>query len=218
MIDVKALAKQAASDVEYIVSHESSIEYKVTERLEQLIQEAVRLALPEPPTQYECGCRGVCSGHLERTALPDPPKEPESMAPNVGVEHRNQPVSIMRNGIVVPVLHVCGRDIACAACEIRDLMQDNSVLSKQVADLQAQIAQAKRHSYAHMCRDEHEQIGHNDSEHELCPMCRMKNELEAQIKTLRAERAWRPIESAPKDGTEILVMWTLDATGKLDNK
>jgi hypothetical protein len=27
-------------------------------------------------------------------------------------------------------------------------------------------------TYAHMCRDGHEQIGHNDSEHEMCPLCR----------------------------------------------
>ncbi len=26
--------------------------------------------------------------------------------------------------------------------------------------------------YAHMCRDGHQQIGHNDSEHERCPLCR----------------------------------------------
>lgn len=26
--------------------------------------------------------------------------------------------------------------------------------------------------YAHMCRDGHPQIGHNDSEHEMCPLCR----------------------------------------------
>jgi hypothetical protein len=28
-------------------------------------------------------------------------------------------------------------------------------------------------TYAHMCRDGHEQIGHRDSEHELCPLCRV---------------------------------------------
>lgn len=27
-------------------------------------------------------------------------------------------------------------------------------------------------NYAHMCRDGHVQIGHNDSEHEQCPLCR----------------------------------------------
>jgi hypothetical protein len=31
-------------------------------------------------------------------------------------------------------------------------------------------------TYAHMCRDEHVQIGHNDSEHEMCPVCRAKAE------------------------------------------
>lgn len=28
------------------------------------------------------------------------------------------------------------------------------------------------YTYAHMCRDGHQQIGHNDSEHEQCPLCR----------------------------------------------
>lgn len=27
-------------------------------------------------------------------------------------------------------------------------------------------------TYAHMCRDGHDQIGHNDSSSEMCPMCR----------------------------------------------
>lgn len=27
-------------------------------------------------------------------------------------------------------------------------------------------------NYAHMCQDEHIEIGHNDSEHEMCPLCR----------------------------------------------
>jgi len=35
---------------------------------------------------------------------------------------------------------------------------------------------SRGHSYAHMCRDEHIEIGHNDSEHELCPLCRAINE------------------------------------------
>jgi len=28
-------------------------------------------------------------------------------------------------------------------------------------------------SYPHMCRDGHVEIGHSDSEHEMCPMCRV---------------------------------------------
>lgn len=28
------------------------------------------------------------------------------------------------------------------------------------------------YSYPHMCRDDHIQIGHSDSEHEMCPLCR----------------------------------------------
>jgi hypothetical protein len=33
--------------------------------------------------------------------------------------------------------------------------------------------------YAHFCADGHQPIGHNDSEHELCPLCRALNEIEA---------------------------------------
>ena len=32
-------------------------------------------------------------------------------------------------------------------------------------------------SYAHMCRDGHVQIGHNDSSSELCPLCRVQSAL-----------------------------------------
>jgi hypothetical protein len=28
-------------------------------------------------------------------------------------------------------------------------------------------------SYAHMCRDGHVEIGHNDNSSEICPMCRL---------------------------------------------
>jgi len=40
--------------------------------------------------------------------------------------------------------------------------------------------------FAHVCQDGHELIGHNDSEHELCPLCRMNQEggLQAQIAAL----------------------------------
>ena len=30
-------------------------------------------------------------------------------------------------------------------------------------------------SYAHICRDDHIQIGHNDSSDEMCPLCRALN-------------------------------------------
>lgn len=30
----------------------------------------------------------------------------------------------------------------------------------------------KQNTYPHMCRDGHQQIGHSDSEHEQCPLCR----------------------------------------------
>ena len=42
---LKALAEQASSDVEWIVTHESGVVHKVTERLERLAEEAYALAL-----------------------------------------------------------------------------------------------------------------------------------------------------------------------------
>jgi hypothetical protein len=33
--------------------------------------------------------------------------------------------------------------------------------------------------YPHTCADEHQPIGHSDSEQELCPLCRALNALEA---------------------------------------
>lgn len=30
-------------------------------------------------------------------------------------------------------------------------------------------------SYPHMCRDDHEEIGYSDSEHERCPLCRTED-------------------------------------------
>jgi hypothetical protein len=37
------------------------------------------------------------------------------------------------------------------------------------------------YTYAHMCRDDHLQIGHNDSEHEQCPVCRAQGWLNRLI-------------------------------------
>lgn len=33
--------------------------------------------------------------------------------------------------------------------------------------------------FAHWCRQEHQLIAHNDSEHERCPMCRLMSERDA---------------------------------------
>lgn len=32
-------------------------------------------------------------------------------------------------------------------------------------------------NYAHMCREDHVEIGHNDSENERCPLCRVLDAL-----------------------------------------
>lgn len=43
--------------------------------------------------------------------------------------------------------------------------------------------------YAHMCRMDHEQIGHNDSEHEQCPLCRAQDERDALSTELAEAKA-----------------------------
>lgn len=47
----------------------------------------------------------------------------------------------------------------------------------------AEIERLNRNSYPHMCRMDHEQIGHRDSENERCPVCLRDDEIER----LRAE-------------------------------
>lgn len=56
-------------------------------------------------------------------------------------------------------------------------------MSKQPNAGRAQIRHAMRSDFAeaqnrfpHLCRDGHQEIGHRDSEHELCPMCRVINQ------------------------------------------
>lgn len=41
-------------------------------------------------------------------------------------------------------------------------------------------------TYPHMCRMDHVQIGHSDSEHEQCPLCRVIGALEAARESVEA--------------------------------
>ena len=53
--------------------------------------------------------------------------------------------------------------------------------------------------YAHICRDNHVQIGHNDSDHEQCPVCRERNRADHAEVQLAAERQAREtLEQAAK--------------------
>ena len=56
-------------------------------------------------------------------------------------------------------------------------------------------AMAARLTYAHMCRDEHVQVGHNDSESERCPVCRERDRAEqAEQARDAAHAALREVE------------------------
>jgi hypothetical protein len=57
-------------------------------------------------------------------------------------------------------------------------------------------------TYAHMCRDEHVQIGHNDSEHEMCPLCQAKAEVGRLHDLLREVRPY--VVDSPDEPAEAL--------------
>jgi len=40
-------------------------------------------------------------------------------------------------------------------------------------------------AYPHMCRDGHTEIGHRDSEHEQCPLCRAYAQVEDKLQFCR---------------------------------
>lgn len=73
-----------------------------------------------------------------------------------------------------------------AARTTRDTMlfseQSESIQQKWRGFAAAALAAARPdregYIYGHMCRDDHLQIGHKDSEHEQCPLCRALGELE----------------------------------------
>jgi hypothetical protein len=71
--------------------------------------------------------------------------------------------------------------------EVKTSLRDDVALAfktcnqqrERIAELENELAALKGNSYPHMCRDEHEQIGHSDSENERCPLCRAKDEIAA---------------------------------------
>ena len=69
----------------------------------------------------------------------------------------------------------------------------------------ALLAALGRPGYAHMCRDGHVQIGHNDSEHEMCPLCR----------ALADRDHWREARRAAMEAGEILRQRAEDAEQRL---
>lgn len=60
--------------------------------------------------------------------------------------------------------------------------------------------------YPHMCRDEHQQIGHSDSEHERCPLCRANDEIE-YLKERLAATEWISVEEKLPEEIENGYRW-----------
>lgn len=64
-------------------------------------------------------------------------------------------------------------------------------------------------TYAHMCRIDHEQIGHNDSEHEECPLCRALN----RVRDLEAAVRWWYGRAQSFDGEKEIISIYTDSWG-----
>lgn len=63
------------------------------------------------------------------------------------------------------------------------------------------------YTYGHMCRDDHVQIGHRDSEHERCPLCRT-------INALYAAREYIADDNNPRSNRVLQLIWTaLESVG-----
>lgn len=48
--------------------------------------------------------------------------------------------------------------------------------------------------YPHMCRIDHQEIGHSDSDHEQCPLCRANDHIEELEAALEASEYFRDEE------------------------
>lgn len=80
-----------------------------------------------------------------------------------------------------------------AEAEVFEVLKRVDVVERRAEQAEAALAaeRAKRtysYSYPHMCCIEHAEIGHNDSEHERCPLCRAIDERDALRYELEAER------------------------------
>jgi hypothetical protein len=62
---------------------------------------------------------------------------------------------------------------------------------------------------AHMCRDGHTQIWHNDSEHELCPLCRAERQRDEAVALLREARPF--VADGPIDAESSVFIERMDA-------
>lgn len=74
--------------------------------------------------------------------------------------------------------------------------------------------------YPHMCRDDHAEIGHSDSEHERCPLCRALGRVDRLEEALQKIAQWAeayPLDVFPepdwKRSNEVLKQAGLSLSG-----
>jgi ribosomal protein L37AE/L43A len=84
-------------------------------------------------------------------------------------------------------------------------MGDVDDLRFLLAHVETLEREQERMTYAHMCRDEHEQIGHNDSENERCPVCRERDRAERAEQARDAAHAALREVRGPECGEDHLV-------------
>lgn len=86
--------------------------------------------------------------------------------------------------------------------EVQRLQSERNQLASDYCDVLKDIERLKARAYPHMCQDEHIQIGHADSEHEMCPLCREIAKSEVLRDELTASEADR--DSAEEDCLALL--------------
>lgn len=81
-------------------------------------------------------------------------------------------------------------------------IRDTDSIAKALFEERARTL--KEQGTAHMCRDGHDIIRHNDSEHEMCPLCRSMRETEIERERTLNSEAVQELLATNKEVMHIL--------------